>query len=223
MNSQHDDSMLDLVAAYAAGAIDASTGECAGVRAHIAGCPICQEEFRISRAATSALGLSAAETPPPALRQRILTSLPPRVVVTHVFPRTNPWFVPAAAAAAVVIAAGVWWSTHHNAAQSWTVACTPTAVACHASGSVTTVNGGGLHVQLQGLAQLPPGKQYQAWMIAPGGAPKPEPVFSPDSNGRGSVDMPESAVKGATVAITIEPAGGSRAPTSKPFVAATID
>jgi len=74
-----------------------------------------------------------------------------------------------------------------------------------------------------GLAALPAGKQYQAWVIPPGGVPQPEPVFSPDASGSGSVDIPSAPIKGALVAVTVEPAGGSQQPTSKPFLVATID
>lgn len=224
MTNGHDEIMLDMVAAYALGAIDATTGECAAVRAHLAQCAQCREEFRLARAATAALGLSAAQSPPAALRDRIMGSLPARVVpmVRTQRSRQGQWFVPAVAAAAVVVAAGLWWNAHRQPAQSWTVACVPTAKDCHAYGTVSA-SGGVLHVQLQGLAALPEGKQYQAWMIPPGGAPKPEPAFSPDASGEGAVDMSESPIKGAVVAITIEKSGGAQAPTTKPFVVATLD
>jgi anti-sigma-K factor RskA len=221
MNMQHDDAMLDLVAAYAIGAVDATTGECVAVRAHIAQCAICREEFKIARAATAAIGLSAAETPPPALRERILASLPAKTVPISRAQR-RPWFIPAVAAAAIIIAAGVWWSSHRAAQQSWAALCVPGAANCHASGTVT-VAGDKLRMQINGLAALPAGKQYQAWVIPPGGAPKPEPVFSADERGGGSVEIPEAPIKGSIVAITVEPAGGSQKPTSKPFLAARID
>ena len=80
-----------------------------------------------------------------------------------------------------------------------------------------------MHLQINGLAALPAGKQYQAWVIPPGGVPKPEPVFSPDANGSGSVDIPSAPIKGAVVAVTVEPAGGSQQPTSKPFLVAKIE
>jgi anti-sigma-K factor RskA len=223
MTTQHDDAMLDLVATYAIGAVDATTGECTVVRSHIAECPSCQHEFMVARAATAALGLSAAEAPPAALRQRILASLP-GTTAPLIMPRAKraSWLLPLAAAAAIVIAAGVWWNAHRPAPQSWAATCTPGNAACHASGTVTATRFG-LHVQINGLAALPAGKQYQAWMIPPGGAPKPEPVFSADESGAGSVDMPEAPLKGALVAITVEPAGGSQQPTSKPFLVAKID
>ncbi|MBV8340004.1 MAG: anti-sigma factor [Candidatus Eremiobacteraeota bacterium] len=224
MSAQHDDAMLDMVAAYAIGAIDASTGECAVVRAHLAQCATCREEFAVARAATAALGLSAAQAPPATLRDRILVALPARLDQAQARrSRAVPWLVPAAAAAAVIVAAGIWWNTQHQTAQSWAASCVPSAANCHAYGTVSVRGGGVLHVQLQGLAALPAGKQYQAWMIPPGGAPKPEPVFSPDANGGGTVDMQEAPVKGAIVAVTVEKSGGATAPTTKPFLVAKLD
>jgi anti-sigma-K factor RskA len=222
MSAQHDEAMLDLVAAYAVGAIDPATGESSDVRKHISECAICREEFKVARAATAALGLSAAEVPPADLRERILASLPSKVVpLSRRSP--SPWFVPAVAAAVVLIVAGVWWSGHRAPAPTWAVACLPAASDCHASGTVTVAGANHLHMQLSGLVALPAGKQYQAWIIRPGSAPKPEPVFSPDEGGAGSVDIPESPTKGALVAVTVEPAGGSQQPTSKPFLVAKID
>ena len=219
MNSQHDEAILDLVAAYAIGAVHASTGECAAIRQHIAECAICREEFKVARAASAALGLSAAQEPPSDLRDRVLASLPPKVVPMS-RRRRSPWLIPAAAAAAVVIA---WWSTHRTPQPSWTAACAPAATRCHASGIVIAAGSDRMHMQINGLAPLPPGKQYQAWVIPPGGIPRPEPVFSPDASGSGSVDIPSAPIKGALVAVTVEPAGGSQHPTSKPFLVAKID
>ncbi|HEV2878704.1 MAG TPA: anti-sigma factor [Candidatus Eremiobacteraceae bacterium] len=222
MSTQHDDAMLDLVAAYAVGAIDSTTGESEDVRKHLTECAICREEFKVVRAATAALALSAAEAPPPDLRERIMTSLPSKVVPLSRRSR-SPWFVPTVAAAVVLIAAGVWWSGHRAPPSTWAVACVPAASGCHASGTVTVAVADHLHMQLSGLAPLPAGKQYQAWVIPPGSAPKPEPVFAPDEGGAGSIDIPEPPIKGALVAVTVEPAGGSQQPTSKPFLVAKLD
>lgn len=221
MSTQHDDAMLDLVAAYAVGAVDASSGECAAIRQHIAECEICREEFKVARAASAALGLSAAQSPPPELRNRVLASLPSKIV--PLAPRRSQWLIPATAAAAIVIAAGIWWSGHRAPTPSWAATCVPGAKSCHAAGTVTAVGSDRMHMQINGLAALPAGKQYQAWVIPPGGAPKPEPVFSPDATGGGSVDIPSAPIKGAVVAVTVEPAGGSQQPTSKPFLIANID
>ena len=217
----HPQEMLELVSVYALGGIDAATGECAVIREHIAHCDECQQEFRRSLSAATALGLSVAESPPAGLRNRILSALPSRVMK---LPARRPmrWYIPAAAAAAIIIAAGVWWKTQFGQQQRWALTCMPAVVNCHARGVVTTA-GVNMQLQIHGLAMLPAGKQYQAWMIMPGKAPTPEPVFSPTPIGDGLVAFTGTPVKGALVAITEEPSGGSTKPTTKPFLIAQID
>ena len=225
MSRAHDRDMLDLVAVFALGGINATTGECAEVRAHLAECPQCREEYEVASAAAAAVGLSAAQAPSQALRGRILSALPStpaRPVSSLPQRRRPPWVIPAAVAAAIVLAGSLWWNVHRAPPERWAAACAAGAADCHASGTVTAV-GGVLQVRLQGLAALPAGKQYQAWVIPPGGKPKPEPVFGADQGGRAALDIPEAAVKGSIVAFTVEPAGGSRAPTTKPFLLAALD
>jgi anti-sigma-K factor RskA len=221
MNEQHTPEMLDMVAVYALGGIDATTGECAAVQAHLAECAICQAEYRQASAASAAVGRAAAQNPPAALRDRILASVSANVTPLALRRRVR-WVWPTAAAAAVLIAIGAWWNTHHVPAQSWALNCTPAAQPCHIQGSLTA-EPAGLRLQMHGLAALPPGKQYQAWMIMPNAAPKPEPAFSASANGDGDVMIPEAVAKGAIVAVTVEPAGGSRHPTTKPFLTSTIE
>lgn len=220
MSTQHTPDMADQVAVYALGAVDATTGECAEIRAHLADCAICQEEYRQAAAAAAALGRSAAQAPPNSLKDRIVGSLPARVIPLR--RARYSWFLPTAAAAVVVIAVGIFWKTHAVAPQTWAVNCTPAAQPCRVLGSLATSRQG-LELRLQGLAALPAGKQYQTWLILPKTAPKPEPVFSPDARGNGDVLIPEAPSKGAIVAVTVEPAGGSLKPTTKPILAATIE
>lgn len=222
MNGAHDDAMAEMVSLYAVGAIDARTGECAAVRAHLADCATCRAEFQRAAAASAALGLSAAQTPPPGLLEKILKGLPreSEVILFESRPQRR-WFVPAAVAAAVVIAAGIYWGLAPHS-QSWTVACVPSVAGCHAGG-VLASRSGMLTLRLHGLAALPAGRQYQAWMIHPGAQPQAEPVFSPTADGDGSVSFAETAEKGAIVAVTVEPEGGSRMPTSAPFLVAKIE
>lgn len=71
-------------------------------------------------------------------------------------------------------------------------------------------------------AQLPParaGRAYQLWGIVPGEAPRSLGTFNTDANGRATVAMrvPEGT-RFAVTALTEEPAGGSPAPTTTPFM-----
>jgi anti-sigma-K factor RskA len=218
--SEHTPEMLELVWVYAAGGVEATTGECAAIRAHIAECPICQEEFRRGSAAAAAVGLAAAVAPPAGLRAKILASLP-AATPRQVAHRGMRWYVPAALAAALLIAAGAWWRMQPGR-DTWLAQCVPAAASCHANG-VLRAAGGNLELQVHGLAALPAGEQYQAWMIMPGRAPLPEPVFTATRAGDGLVAFAARPVKGAAVALTVEPAGGSLRPTTKPFLIAHIE
>jgi len=72
-------------------------------------------------------------------------------------------------------------------------------------------------IALHDLPKLPAGKVYQAWTLATGAkVVAPSITFGPDAAGVAVIELPEHASKLAAVAVSVEPAGGSKAPTSKP-------
>jgi hypothetical protein len=67
------------------------------------------------------------------------------------------------------------------------------------------------------LPAAPDGKVYQAWTLARGAkAVAPSLTFTPDATGTAVIELPESAAGLAAVALSVEPAGGSKVPTTKP-------
>lgn len=66
-----------------------------------------------------------------------------------------------------------------------------------------------------GLPATPTGKQYQLWFIVGKNPPIPGKTFAPDDLGRGELtdQVPEQALDSAVFAVTLEPAGGTNAPT----------
>jgi anti-sigma-K factor RskA len=74
-----------------------------------------------------------------------------------------------------------------------------------------------------GLQPAPEGKVYEAWVIA-GGAPVPAGTFQVDASGNAVLRLPTvdetSVVK--TFAVTIEPAGGTAAPTGPMVLAGAV-
>lgn len=85
-----------------------------------------------------------------------------------------------------------------------------------ASGEVVA-SGNRIVLALHDLPKLPPGKVYQAWTLASGAkAVAPSITFRPDTGGVALVELPEGAAHLAAVAVSVEPTGGSKAPTSKP-------
>jgi anti-sigma-K factor RskA len=65
------------------------------------------------------------------------------------------------------------------------------------------------------LQALPPQKAYELWLIPTSGAPIPAGVFKPDAHGSATVINPPlpAGVQAKAFAITVEPEGGSSAPT----------
>jgi len=83
-------------------------------------------------------------------------------------------------------------------------------------GSVVT-SGGRVFIALRALPAPPPGKVYQAWTLARGAKTvAPSVTFVPSASGVTLVELPERAGGLAAVAVSVEPVGGSKAPTSKP-------
>lgn len=67
------------------------------------------------------------------------------------------------------------------------------------------------------MAQLPPNRVYELWLIPLTGAPIPAGLFKADAHGSGSIVNPplQAGVEAKAFAITVEPEGGSPAPTSQ--------
>jgi hypothetical protein len=136
------------------------------------------------------------------------------------------WFAYAAAAAALVVAAV---TAANDAAVRDRLAASTAREARLADviapgskhfsvpqGEVVT-SGGRVYLALRGLPAPPPGKVYQAWTLRRGAkAVAPSITFNPDPSGITLVELPEPASNLAAVALSVEPAGGSEAPTSTP-------
>jgi anti-sigma-K factor RskA len=70
-----------------------------------------------------------------------------------------------------------------------------------------------------GLPPAPAGKEYQLWFIV-GNRPIPGRTFATDEIGRGELtdNVPDQALDSAVFAVTLEPTGGSTAPTSSIYL-----
>jgi anti-sigma-K factor RskA len=74
-----------------------------------------------------------------------------------------------------------------------------------------------VYLVLKGLPALPKGKVYQAWTLAKNAKTvAPSITFTPSAAGVAVVALPENANGLAAIAMSVEPEGGSKAPTSKP-------
>lgn len=85
-----------------------------------------------------------------------------------------------------------------------------------ANGTVVVGPGGSSALVVANLGSAPAGKTYEAWVVA-GKAALPAGTFRGGS-GTTVVRLERTVPRGAVVAVTVEPAGGSSQPTSKPFI-----
>lgn len=223
------DDLHTLSGAYALNAVEPD--EAREFERHLSGCQACREEVRELRETAAAMGAAEAGPPPAGLRARVLAAaarqpqLPP--VVTHVDAarrrRRLVGLVAAAAAVLAVIAGVVTTQVQHGQQLSQ-----PVAAVFHAPDSqsvqVTTSNGGTLTVAVSQrmhemavdthrLPSLGSTQVYQLWEIDGGHAQSAGLVGDPAA-GQAMPLPPRSS----QVAITIEPAGGSPKPTTKPIV-----
>ena len=216
-----------LSGAYAVNALD--DVERAAFERHLADCEVCAAEVAGLREAAATMTHAVAVTPPPELRDRLLA----QVATTRVLPPATPpsrarrrhSFLVAAAAAALIAAGGGVAVT-----QPWQDDRPPTAseqvlsaadarrvsAPVQGGGKVTVVRSDRLHEAVliaDGVPPAPSGKIYQVWfqnsegrMINAGLMPagKDQMLLSGD---------PRTA---KAVGITVEPAGGSEAPTTNP-------
>jgi anti-sigma-K factor RskA len=82
---------------------------------------------------------------------------------------------------------------------------------------VVVVRGDRIYLTLMKLPPPPRGKVYQAWTLPKGAkAVQPSLTFSPNADGVAVVALPVDASKVGAVAVSVEPEGGSKAPTTTP-------
>ena len=89
-----------------------------------------------------------------------------------------------------------------------------------ARAKLVTLEGDRAVVMVEDMPPLPEGKTYQIWVIDDGD-PKPSGLFDPSGDAVAAVV--EHPVQSAdTVAVTVEPEGGSPKPTSEPLLVAKV-
>lgn len=219
----------DLVGAYVLDAVEPD--ERAAFEQHLETCSTCRDDVAALSRAAAALGEVTLEAPPPALWDRIRVEamntpqLAPEVrPVTHL-PRRRVLQLVAAAAAVVVVGggvAGIVTQTHHQSA--------PTAAEVFAAGDaqIRTVQTNHGPVRLGESSQLGlvavdtstmrtagSNHTYQLWLIPHTGKPASLAVL-------GSATSATAPIGQGTLAITVEPAGGSSQPTTNPLFAVPV-
>ena len=217
--SGHDDVMLENVALLALDALDA--GECAPVRAHLSECETCRREYARTREMAAALAIAPSAQPvepSPLLRGRILRAVTPAGTQTR---RTPGAWLAAAAAACLIAAASLgalYVSTLNRLHAERAVLADVTApqtMRYQVHGGEVLRSGSHLYIAMNAPAP-PNGKVYQAWTLPRGSKTMAPSVTFTTAHGRALVHLPVDADRIVAVAVSVEPSGGSRQPTSAP-------
>jgi anti-sigma-K factor RskA len=191
-----------LTAAYALDALDADEAE--AYERHLGQCEECREQLaELNEAAASLAFGTVAPAPPARLRASILDAA--AAERTNVVPLLRRRWVSrglavAAAAVACIVVGLVVAHNQSGPTRSFTLMVNPNRTAA-------------LHIE--GLSAAPSGKTYEAWIIPAGHSPRPAGLFSTGENA--TVHLRGTVPKHAVVAVTVEPAGGSKQPTRTPF------
>jgi anti-sigma-K factor RskA len=197
----------DLTAAYALDALDGDEAE--AYERHLGQCEDCRAQLAELNETSAALAFGpVAPAPPARLRAAILeTAAAERSNVVPLLQRR--WVarglgVAAAAAACIVVGFAV------SLSKSSDTSVVTALVSRDSFGNVT--------LSVSGLSTAPQGKTYETWVIPKGKAPIPAGLFS--GGGSATVHLRGTVPQNAIVAVTIERAGGARAPTSSPIFSA---
>ena len=239
---RHD--LHGLTGAYA---LDALTGlELDQFEHHLHRCPPCENEVRGFRETATRLAMAVAVRPPPALRERVLAAasvtrqLPPevgQVPQARLRPARNLWLTRlavgvAAAAVAAAVALGVVQSSTQQRldqaqAENRSVAAVLAAPDARLAARHTTAGGvatvvaspsrHALVISTSGLPVLSGGKVYELWFVS-GQTARPAGLLPAPASGRTSPLLASGLAAGDAVALTVEPAGGTSHPTTKPIV-----
>jgi anti-sigma factor RsiW len=223
----------ELTTAYALDSLDAEDAE--AYEAHLAQCERCRDELSTLRESAAALAWAVEAPPPPdALRARILgAAAAERANVVPLRPRTRRVLeTVAGVAASAAVALGVWAGllsrSLHQARSARAADATALQILADASRRAPLSGGHGLvAVDPSGrgvlvarrLPAAASGSTYEAWVIPHGVSPQPAGLF----RGGGAttvVRLRGSVPPGATVAVTVERAGGVKAPTRPPIFSA---
>jgi anti-sigma-K factor RskA len=187
-----------LSGAYALDAVEPA--ERARFERHLRGCAACQAEVRGFAETAAALGRAAAATPPPSLKGRVLADVAA---------------LDAGRSADAAIAAVLSAADARIASAATSAGGTATVVASRRGGTAVFTS--------SGLPVLPPSSVYELWFIGSAGVRPAGLVPSPARPGGGSAPVLAAGLSGDdAVGVTVEPAGGTTAPTTAPIVVLTL-
>ncbi len=229
-----------LVGAYAMDALPAQ--EAAAFAEHLDQCPTCQQEVAELQITAAQLGLAVTQAPPAALRDQVLAAvaqtrqIPPRTPPTPSSKprrRTLPRLLAVAAALVLIVGTGVLALVPNLEEPTRPARPNPVAAVINAPDAQTStvrLRGGGTMTVIssdrrdqavvlsQNLPPIPPDRVYQLWLVDEAGNARSADVLIDSSAPHpGAARLVRQLDDGNQIAITREPDGGSRQPTTAPL------
>ena len=228
---EHVDELIAGQALYALSEEDSER-----VALHAAECERCRRQLREAEAIAASLAYAVPTlAPPPDLRERVLAAVEPVVSAAPLAPAAAPaaparrplrlaWWPRFSVVAMPVLAAAVIGLLVWNVSLRGDLnSLTGNLQRGHAVrlGNIGTVvtKAGGSSTLYASIGQAPAGKTYEAWVIH-GQVAVPAGLF--EGGGKLTLTLTKPAQPGDVIAITIEPAGGTKAPTAKPIAHQTV-
>ena len=228
----------DLVAPYALDALD--EGERAAFEAHLATCDRCTAELAELSDGAALLAADAADDVPEMMRRRVFAAIEdtpqvsatPGVASPDQASRLRRWT--AVAVAAVIIAAvaiGGFITRSGLDANDIITAADATRYELLVTDALSAAPGVNVDffyspgrdagvIRATGLPEVGEDQTYQAWLVGDGD-PIPSGLFRP-SGGDATLIIEEGFEAAQLIAVTVEPAGGSPAPTTDVLLFADI-
>jgi anti-sigma-K factor RskA len=204
---------------------------------HVAECEPCRRRLREAEALTASLAYAAPSADPPAdLRGRVLASVesapapapaPGPAAVAAVPRRARPRFgwwprlsaVAVPALAAVVLGLVIWNVSLRDQVSALKGPLQHAQVTRVGSLGSAVTKAGGQTTLFASIRRAPAGKTYEAWVIR-GKVAIPAGLFQ--GGGTLELTLTKAAKPGDVIAVTVEPAGGTKAPTTTPIANGTV-
>lgn len=216
--------------AYVLGALDAA--EARAFARHLEHCAACRDEVAaLTPVVDSLAGSAPVLGVPKSLRRRVLRSVraearkaPPRPRRAPAAPRRRR--LPRlnlrrpAVAGAVALACAVALVAYTSFGSS--SPGTRTIRAAVGRAELRLAAGGRAELVVDHLAPAPAGRTYQLWLVRGGRAPAPSTLFGVNARGTADLGVPGGVAGVRRVLVTLEPARGSRAPTTPPVISVPI-
>jgi anti-sigma-K factor RskA len=237
--------MDELYELFVLGALEPA--EQAEIEKHLEeGCTYCNARVREARDFAAAFaGMVDVVQPPAELRQRVLDSIaPPAVIAKAAKSKQKNWMggmIALGAACAALMVFCLWLGSQTDSLQNRLSAATQErdqleqalkvlsrsetrtvqfGKADQPRGRVFVNPTGGVVFVASGLPKIGPDRTFELWLVPPAGAPRKAGLFRSDANGDivQASRLPVDLRNTAAVAVSVEPDGGSNAPTTTPII-----